>query len=380
MKSICFITGTRADYGILAPIMKEVAESRKVALQIIATNMHLSADYGMTVKEIEGDGFKVDKKISSLFSGGTAKATVLSMAKVEEGLAEALQELKPDLVVILGDRYEALSSASAAVVYTIPVAHLHGGEITEGAIDDKFRNAITQLSTYHFASTMENASRIISMGADPSNVFHSGAPGAEVSEKDIDEETARKFYEKTGIIPGEPFILFAMHPVTTLPDKGEREVKVALEALDHFITQGYKILVTMPNSDPGTKIITDLLNQWGESKPEKIIRVKSLGSTLFHFAMEMASVIAGNSSAALIEAPSYRLPAVNIGIRQKGRTHGITVFDVPAIKQRIVTALDAALSLEMKAVVMGQPISVLNPYYKKESSKFIAEKLIEIVN
>ena len=153
MKKICFVTGTRADYGILAPVMKEVAKNPDAELQIIATNMHLSPDYGMTVNEILADGFKIDKKIESLVPGGTAKATVESMAKVLEGLAEAFEELQPDLVVILGDRYEALATASAAATFNIPIAHLHGGETTEGAIDDAFRHAITKLSTLHFAAT-----------------------------------------------------------------------------------------------------------------------------------------------------------------------------------------------------------------------------------
>ena len=190
MKKICFITGTRADYGILAPVMRKINQHPKAQLQIIATNMHLSPTYGNTVNEIEADGFKVDRKINSLEEGGDSKATVLSMAKAQEGLAQAFEDLQPDMVVILGDRYEALSAASAAVAFNIPIAHLHGGEITQGAIDDKFRNAITQLSTLHFASTQESVKRIIDMGIPPQNVFHSGAPGAEPVEENDDKKSA----------------------------------------------------------------------------------------------------------------------------------------------------------------------------------------------
>lgn len=376
MKKICFITGTRADYGIMAPIMKEIKESGDSQLQIVATNMHLSERHGMTVKEIEDDGFHVDAKIVSLDEGDSAGHIVKSMAKVEDGLAEVFQKLKPDLVVILGDRYEALAAASAAVVFNLPVAHLHGGETTEGAIDDKFRHAITKLADYHFAATPQYAERIVSMGEAVGSVFHSGAPGAEGEE--LEEKLGELFFNRTGIMPWESYILLSMHPVTLAEDKGEKEVKATLEALDTFINQGYKILVTMPNSDPGNSMVRNLLISWVEGRKGAAVAVESLGSRLFHFALENAQAIVGNSSAALIEAPTYRIPSVNVGIRQKGRAHGVSVIDVEPEKKSIVKALEEALSLEMKVVMMAQPVSALNPYYKENSAKFIAKKLIEI--
>lgn len=377
MKKICFITGSRADYGILAPIMKEIKNSHEAELQIVATNMHLSPSFGMTVNEIESDGFTVNYKLTTLEEGGTAASTVKSMAKVMDGLAEALDQLKPDLVVILGDRYEALAAASSAVVFNIPIVHLHGGETSEGAIDDLFRHAITKLSTYHFASTPQYRDKIISMGEKPENVFHSGAPGAEGIDTTGKEQD---FYDKTGLYPYEPFIILAMHPVTVLPDKGKSELKTTLEALDEYIKQGYKILVTMPNSDPGNKEFREIINEWAESelRKERVITVESLGSNIFHYAMDHASAMIGNSSAALIEAPTYRLPVVNVGIRQKGRAHGMTVIDTTAEKGRILNALSAALSLEMKSVLLGLTISSLNPYYKADSVKFIAEKIMNL--
>lgn len=386
MKNICFITGTRADYGILAPVMRNISASKEANLQIVATNMHLSPKFGMTVNEIEADGFHIDFKIESLEDNDSAEAIVRSMAKVESGLAKAFTELKPDIVVILGDRYEALAAASAAVVFNIPVAHLHGGETTEGAIDDKFRHAITKLSDYHFAATREYVEKIVSMGELPENVFHSGAPGAEIRENETPEDIESKaveFYSKTGINPWEPYILLAFHPVTLLPDKGTVELKATLEALDTFINQGYKVLVTMPNSDPGNMEVTGLLQDWGNRHSAegagRVVNVKSLGSELFHFAMETAACIVGNSSAALIEAPSHRLPSVNVGIRQKGRAHGVTVLNAAPTKERIKLALEAALSMEMKGVILGQPVSALNPYYKENSATFIAKKLINIL-
>lgn len=374
--------------------MREIDKSPEAQLQVVATNMHLSQEFGETVREIEADGFTVDEKIPSLMPGGTNSSTVRSMAKVEEGLAEAFERLHPDLVVILGDRYETLAAASAAVVFNIPVAHLHGGETTEGAIDNRFRHAITQLSTYHFASTPQYVEKIISMGIPSVNVFHSGAPGAEGSEwqkpeRDGMEETeklkkqmARDFYELTSIQVGEPFILLAFHPVTLLEDKGVAELNATLAALDTFINQGYKVLVTMPNSDPGTCEISQRLKDWEErystKNPGIVKTVTSLGSKLFHYALEHASAIVGNSSAALIEAPSHRVGSVNVGIRQKGRAHGLSVIDALPDKTAIEKALEAVMSLEMKVVLMGMSVASLNPYFKEDSAKFIADKLLNI--
>lgn len=363
--------------------MKEISESPEAQLQIIATNTHLSPDFGMTVNEIEADGFKVDVKIPSLVPGDSANATVKSMARVEEGLADAFDKLKPDMVVILGDRYEALAAASAAVVFNIPVVHLHGGETTQGAFDDAFRHAITKLSSFHFAATPQYVDKIISMGEDPSNVFHSGAPGAEPSPYELDplemNKSAEDFYNKTGLRYGEPFILFAFHPVTLLPDKGVEELKATLMALDSFISEGYKILLTLPNSDPGNEEIRNLIrNYFSKFSEDSVIFVDSLGSRLFHYAMETASAMIGNSSAALIEAPSRRLPSINVGIRQKGRAHGFSVIDVAPDKGLIENALRAALSLEMKSVLMGLTLSSLNPYFKENSAHFIAHKILEM--
>lgn len=379
MKKICFITGTRADYGILSPIIRNVNSHPEIETQIIATNMHLSPLYGMTVNEIRNDGFKVNREVESLVEGGTSEATVRSMAKVQMGLAEALKELTPDLVVILGDRYEALASASAAVCFNIPVAHLHGGEITQGAIDDKFRNAITQLSTYHFAATPEYANRIVSMVGNTPNVFHSGAPGAEISEVRKDESVKEEFFEKTGLSSEDKFIILAIHPVTLAEDKGGKDVEETLKALDCFINKGFKVLITMPNSDPGNIAIREKLLNWKNENPKYIVAVNSLGSRLFHYAMSRSEVMIGNSSSALIEAPSLRLPAINVGDRQKGRAHGISVINVIPDRNKIKEELIKVLSPEFKIMLDNLEIEDINPYYKKDSVDYISSKLIEFL-
>ena len=377
MNKICFITGTRADYGIMAPIMKNLRAKPDVTLQIIATNMHLSPRFGMTVNEIEDDGFHVDGKIESLADGDSASSMLISMSLVEQGLAHAFEELRPDLIVILGDRYEALAAASAAVVFNIPIDHLHGGEITEGAIDDKFRNAITKLSDYHFASTYQYAQRIVGMGAIPEHVFHSGAPGAEMI-ADESEQSA-KFKEISGFDSQQPFILVAMHPVTLSPDNGVSEVKEVVKCLKDFIPLGYKILVTMPNSDTGHVSFFDIFRNWQSESPQSVVLVNSLGASLFHYAMTKASAMIGNSSAALIEAPSRRLPAVNVGIRQRGRASGITVLNSLADAEDIKEKLVIALSSDFKNSISKLPVTEINPYYKENSTAFIADTLCSLL-
>lgn len=378
MKKICFITGTRADYGIMSPIMKAMAAEANVELQIIATNMHLSKDFGMTVKEIESDGFEVTNKIASLVGGDTPASTVLSMAKIQEGLAEAFPELNPDLVVLLGDRYEALAAASAAVVFGIPIVHLHGGEITEGAFDDMFRNAITKLSTYHFASTPEYTARIVSMGEAPEKVFHSGAPGADFRSEDT-PEIKKEFEEKTQIDPSEKFIILAMHPATMSEEGGLNDAKETLKALEQMIWDGFKVLITMPNSDPGNRQFRSLFQEWAEKNRKRVKCVDSLGARLFHYALSKAALIAGNSSAALIEAPTMRLPAVNIGVRQKGRAHGPSVINVPGKHKLIIKAFREALVPLFSEKLGSIPIETVNPYFRKDSARFISQKLIEIL-
>lgn len=375
MRRICFITGTRADFGILSPIMRLVADSKEAELQIVATNMHLSEKYGMTVNDIEKDGFNVDIKIDSLKGLNDDPASIVkSMARVEQGLAEAFPLLNPDLVVILGDRYEALASVSAAVTFGIPVAHLHGGEVTEGALDDYYRNAITQLSVLHFASTPLYAQRIISMGMPAQRVFHSGAPGAEP--QDMTDECKQLFKEKTGFDSQDKFLILAMHPVTKQKDKGFEDVKQIIKSLPTFIEKGFKVLVTMPNSDSGNQEIARLLINFERHYPASVKCVASLGSPLFRYALSRSKAIVGNSSAALIEAPSFRTPSVNIGKRQLGRASGPSVIHVEGKTEEITQAIERALSVNFNQALTCLSLAEINPYYKEEAAKFISEKLI----
>lgn len=377
-RKICFITGTRADYGIMSPLMQMVKESDDADLMIIATNMHLSPEYGMTVNEIVADGFNVDARVESLLSADSPSGTVKSMGLTQIGLADALARLRPDLVVILGDRYEMLAAASAALIFRIPVAHLYGGETTEGAYDDSIRHAITKLSYLHFTSTELYAKRIIQMGESPDRVFHVGSLGAEniLSEKPMPLD---ELEESIGFELGSRYVLATFHPVTTQPGDEEAQTAALLKALDGIVADGWKVLFTMPNSDTGSKIVASLINRWALEHPESVKTMASLGKKRYYAALTYASAVVGNSSSGLIEAPSFGIPTLNIGDRQKGRAQGASVVNVPPIATAISAGLGKVLSprfcSQVKALASSHDPS-LNPYAKPGTADAIFCQLL----
>lgn len=371
MKKICFITGTRADYGIMTPLMKKLKENPDVSLQIIATNMHLSPEYGMTVNEIIADGFEPDARIDSLLSGDSPAATVKTMGLTQIGIADAFQRLSPDLVVILGDRYEMLAAASAALIFRIPVAHLYGGETTEGAYDDCIRHAITKLSSLHFTSTASYASRIIQMGEDPSCVFHVGSLGAE-SIRNYSPMPLSDLEEAIGFKLGDKYIVATYHPVTVRPGEEESQTVEFTEALDTVINKGWRVLMSMPNSDTGGKTVARILNQWAERHPESVKNVASLGRLKYYSALHHAAAAVGNSSSGLIEAPSFGIPTLNIGDRQKGRAQGKTVVNCKADRDDIKKGLEKILSREFREYARCAD----NPYEKENTLEDILNHLL----
>ena len=368
MYKICFITGTRADYGIMAPLMQALAAREEIELQVIATNMHLSPAHGMTVNEIIADGLPVSRRVDSLLSGDSPEATVKSMGLTQIGIADAFAGLKPDLAVILGDRYEMLAAASAALIFRIPVAHLYGGETTEGAYDDAIRHAITQLATYHLTSTEQYAERVRSMGAKPENVYHIGSLGAD-NIMNEDFLPLSELEETLGEKLGERFIVATFHPVTTQPGEEKKQTKALLAALDRKIAEGWKVLFTMPNSDTGGQTVARLIREWAALHPREVIAVASLGRRRFYCAMHNAAAMVGNSSSGLIEAPAFGIPTLNIGDRQKGRARGASVVDVASDEKSISEGLDKVLSDEFRSFARTAP----NPYYKPDALAGVIE-------
>jgi len=323
--------------------MKKVKESPEASIQVIATNMHLSPEYGMTVNEIIADGFSIDARVESLLSAGSPSATVKSMGLTQIGLADAFERLRPDLLVILGDRYEMLAAASAALIFRIPVAHLYGGETTEGAYDDSIRHAITKLSYLHFTSTELYADRIIQMGEDPANVFWVGSLGADNIRKE-NFMPLGELEQSLGFKLGERFMVATFHPVTTQPGEETRQTSALLGALEPSIADGWKILFTMPNSDTGGATVANLIREWASNHPESVKAIESLGRRRYYSALHHASAVIGNSSSGLIEAPSFGIPTLNIGDRQKGRAQGESVLNVAAGMCEIKNGLETILS------------------------------------
>lgn len=370
-RKICFVTGTRADYGIMSRLMRAVADDSRAELQIIATNMHLSPEFGLTWREIEADGFSIDRKVEMLLSADTPSATVKSMGLAQIGLADAFSELCPDLVVILGDRYEMLAAASAALIFGIPVAHLHGGEITEGAYDDSIRHAVTKLSYLHFTSTEEYRARVIRMGEEPSRVICSGALGVDniLSEPVM---PLSELSESLGFDLGPSFLLVTFHPVTREPGQAGAQMQALLDALS-AVCGTHRILFTMPNSDAGGRLISSMVSRWVSEHPGEAIAVKSLGKKRYYSALAHCAAVVGNSSSGLIEAPSFRKPTLNIGNRQKGRTAGNTVVSCPADADSVSAGLARVLSPEFAAFVVAEGY---NPYQRPDTLSVICEALV----
>lgn len=361
MRKICVFTGTRAEYGILSNLMRLIDQDNDLQLQIIATNMHLSPEFGLTYKEIEQDGFTIDKKVEMLLSSDTSVGTLKSMGLATIGFADALNELRPDLSVILGDRYEMLAAAQACVISHIPVAHLYGGEITEGAYDDAIRHAITKLSHLHFTSTEEYRNRVIQMGEQPERVFHVGSLGID---NILHEEIMplEELEESLNFKLGEQFLLVTFHPVTMEQGTASEQCGALLKALEEVFPQ-YKVLFTLPNSDTDSRDILKLIQKFVKEHSEDCIAVASLGKRRYYSALKYALAVVGNSSSGLVEAPTMHIPTLNIGNRQKGRCRGASVVDCEATLESIRDGLYKALTPKMMKVARSSE----NPYFKKNA-------------
>ena len=365
MRKICVVTGTRAEYGLLSRLMRLIKESDQTELQIIATNMHLSPKYGNTYQEIEKDGFVIDKKIPILNEEkDDANATIKSMAKALSGFADAYDELKPDLVVVLGDRYEILAAATAALIECIPIAHIHGGEITEGAYDDAIRHSITKMSHLHFTSTEEYRRRVIQLGEQPERVFYVGALGVE-NITSIPLMAKEEVEESIGFMIDRNTILVTYHPVTLSRVDVKTLIKDFLSALQE--RTNLRIVFTMPNSDNGGSIISKEIEQFVARNNDRAICFKSLGIKRYLSLMKQVSAVVGNSSSGILEAPSFRIPTLNIGDRQTGRVAAESVYNCAPDRVSILTGLDFIFSDAFKE----KAAQAVNPYDKSGTAEAI---------
>src|SRR3990167_4608991 len=369
MRKIAVATGTRAEYGLLYWIIKGINEDPEPELQLIVTGTHLSPEFGLTVKEIEKEGFPIAERVEMLLSSDTEAAIATSMGLGMIGFARAYERLRPDVLVVLGDRFEILSAVAAALPFRIPVAHIHGGEATEGVMDEPIRHAITKLSHLHFTATEEYRQRVIQMGENPAHVFCFGAPGLDniyklnlMSREELDSEL--------GLPPEKKIGLVTYHPVTLEDGATGVQVLELLKAIGNF-GEVYWVF-TFPNADTGGRIIIKEIREYVEGNPERGRLFVSLGQVKYLSLLRHADVMVGNSSSGLIEAPSFELPVVNIGSRQSGRDRAKNILDVKECREGAITgAITRAISREFRSTLKGMK----NPYGEGRASEKIVEKL-----
>lgn len=366
MKKICFFTGTRADYGLLKPLMDEVVRDPEMKLQLLVSGMHLAAEFGETFRFIEADGFVIDEKIETLSTADSSVGTCQSISRGTTGYAEALTRLQPELLVLLGDRSEAFAAATAALICQIPIAHLHGGETTQGAYDEAFRHAISKMSQLHFVSTEVYRRRVIQLGEIPPNVHNVGAIGLEYldNENFLDRKTLE---ESINFRLGEKNALVTFHPVTLEHGTAETQFDQLLRALDSF--NELKIIFTKANADSEGRIINQLIDSYIARSPERAIAFTSMGHLRYLSSMRLVDIVIGNSSSGILEAPSFGVPTVNIGNRQKGRIKAASVIDCKPEQSAIIAACHKALSNQFKTVAQ----SVDNPYKQEGTARRIKE-------
>lgn len=366
MRKICVVTGTRAEYGLLSRLMRMIKESDKAQLQVVATNMHLSPKYGNTYKEIEADGFVIDKRVPIIdeTAPNDSHSTVLEMSRALSGFADAYSELKPDLLVVLGDRYEILAAAAAALIMRIPIAHISGGDVTEGAFDDAIRHSITKMSQLHFPSTEEYRKRVIQLGEQPDRVFNVGALGVEnikkmplMSKEEIEKEIDFEINKNT--------ILVTYHPVTLGNRTAKDDIEDFVAALEEL--KDIRVIFTMPNSDTGGQFIVDAINDFVAKNPERAKAYKSLGVVRYLSVMRQVAAVVGNSSSGLVEVPSFGIPTLNIGDRQKGRLAADSVYNCAPDRTSVLNGLDMVLSPAFRQ----KAAETHNPYEKENTAQTI---------
>ena len=366
-KKICVVTGSRAEYGLLRWVMEGIQQSDSLQLQIIATGMHLSPRFGMTVDVIEADGFRIDRKVEMLLSSDTNVAVSKSIGLGIIGFADAFADLKPDMILLLGDRYELLSAATAATIGLIPIAHIHGGETTEGAFDEAIRHSITKMSHLHFVAAEPYRKRVIQLGEDPSRVFHVGGLGIDSIHR-LELLSREELERELGIVLQPRNLLVTFHPVTLEAGTAESQLEELLAALSELDNTG--LIFTMPNSDTDGLVLFKQIEHFC-AKHDYAHHFTSLGQLKYLSCMWHVDGVVGNSSSGLLEAPSFKKGTINIGDRQRGRLRAASVIDCEPNRWAIRQALTMLLSKEFGAVLED----VTNPYGTGNASESVVSVL-----
>ena len=370
MRKICVVTSTRAEYGLLYWLLKEIEADSELKLQLIVTGMHLSPEFGLTYKEIEKE-FKIDKKIEILSGSHTSLDICAEMARVYEKFAPALAELKPDILVLLGDRYEIFGVAGVASIMQIPMAHIHGGETTQGAFDEAFRHSITKMSHIHFAATNEYANRIIQLGEEPRRVFNVGGTSIENIKK-LNLLSKEEFEKSIDFRLAKKNILITFHPATLENSSVREQFNELLNALDELEETNF--IFTKANSDTDGDVINKMIDEYVSQNQQKAVAFASLGQLRYLSAIKFVDIVLGNSSSGLLEVPSFKKATINIGDRQKGRARASSVIDVRPVKEEILAAIKRAYSKEFEQTLKD----TINPYDGGYPSKKMVKILKEI--
>jgi GDP/UDP-N,N'-diacetylbacillosamine 2-epimerase (hydrolysing) len=366
-RKICVVTGSRADYGLLRSVMQGIKNDPNLSIQVIVTGMHLSPTFGLTYKEIESDGFFIDEKVEVITELDTPEEISQSIAKGIIGCAKAFNRLEPDLILLLGDRYEIFSAAIAAHVALIPIAHIHGGELTGGALDEAFRHSISKMSSLHFVAAEEYKKRLIQLGENPKNIYLVGGLGVDSIKKhkllkkdELEKELDIKFLDKS--------LLITFHPVTLDIESSEFQFKELLKALSNL--KDTTLIFTMPNADTGGRNLINMVEEFViENKNAKAFT--SLGQLLYFSCILNMDGVVGNSSSGVIEVPSFKKATVNIGDRQLGRLQAESIINCKPLKKDILNAIEKLYSSSFQTLLGG----VTNPY----SGTGVKEKIIEVL-
>ncbi len=367
MIKVCVITGGRMDYGHLFKVMKAIDESSNLELQIIATCMHLSPEFGLTFKKIEEDGFKINKKVECLLSSDTPSAVAKSVGIACISFSDAFTDLSPDLILLMGDRYEILAASQVALFMKIRIAHISGGDTTEGAYDEAIRHSITKMAHLHFVTNIDAYHRVRQLGENPEYIFNVGSPTIDyirdtkmISREDLEQKLEFNL-KKVNII-------FTYHPVTLNEKKDKNDLKIILDALSDLGSE-VGILITKSNADDGGRIINQEIEKFA-SKYNNVKSYDSLGQFLYYNCIDKFDCVVGNSSSGLFEVPTFKKPTVNIGDRQKGRLKSKSVIDCSINKKEILNAISKALAMNCE--------NILNPYGNGNSSEKIVSTLENI--
>lgn len=369
MKKVCVVTGTRAEYGLLKPVIDKVYKSDILELLLIVTGMHLSTEFGLTYKEIEEDGYPITSKVEMLLGSDTPVGITKSMGVAMIGFADCFEVNKPDMVVILGDRYEMLAAASAAMIARIPIAHIHGGELTEGLVDEAIRHSISKMSQLHFTATEEYRKRVIQLGESPQSVYNVGSLGVE-NTKMVNLLQKEELENILGFQFRFPMIMVTYHPVTLERASARKQFEEILDVLDRH--KEISVIFTKANADTDGRIINQMIDEYAELNKDRCRRYVSLGQKKYLSALQFCDAVVGNSSSGIVEVPSFKIPTVNIGDRQRGRVRAESVIDCENGREQIEAALMRALSSEFRNKISN----VINPYEGERTS----EKIVEIIS